>query len=111
MRPRADRGQAAGKTRKQEAGGLDRDIVQVEKIPAARPSRGLPGEHRIGGEKRREHDDVAEQEDPEAVADNNALRGWIGVVEKRAGMAVRFLASAVAIICACLKGRQETAST
>ena len=83
MRPRADRGQAAGEARKQEAGGLDRDIVQVEKIFAARPSRGLSGEHRIGGEKRREHDDVAEQEDPEAVADDDALRGRIRVIESR----------------------------
>src|SRR3984957_2259872 len=100
MRPRADRGQAAGKTRKQEAGGLDRDIVQVEKIPAARPTRGLPGEHRIGGEKRREHDDVAEQEDPETVTDDDTLRGWICVIEKRPGraMAMALLASAVAVV-------------
>ena len=80
MGPRADRGQAAGETRKQEAGGLDRDIVQVEQIFAARPSRGLAGEHRIGGEKRREHNDVAEQEDPEAVADNDALRCRVVVI-------------------------------
>src|ERR1700722_20545068 len=43
MRSRADGGQAAGEARKQEASGLDRDVVQVEQILAARPSCGLSG--------------------------------------------------------------------
>src|SRR6202020_2639858 len=111
MRPRADRGQAAGETRKQEAGGLDRDIVQVEQIPAARPSRGLAGEHRIGGEKRREHNDVAEEKDPEAIADNDALRCRVGVIQSDCGRAPRLLAPAVAVVRACLKGRHERPST
>ena len=54
--------------------GLDRDIAQVEQLVAARAARGLPVQHGVGGEERREHDDVAEQEDPEAVADDDALR-------------------------------------
>ena len=39
---RADAGQAAGEAREQQAGGLDRDIVQIEELPPARarpPSR------------------------------------------------------------------------
>src|SRR6202020_1036893 len=110
MRPRADRGQAAGETRKQEAGGLDRDIVQVEQIPAARPSRGLAGEHRIGGEKRREHNDVAEEKDPEAIADNDAFRYRVGVIQSDCGRAPRLLAPAVAVVRARLRGRHERAS-
>src|ERR1700722_16484911 len=111
VRPGADGGQAAGETRQQEAPGLDRDIMQIEQILAARPACGLSREHSIGGEERREHDDVAEQEDPKAVADNNALRCRVGVIQNNRGRAPRLLAPAVAVVCACLKGRHERAST
>ena len=42
VRARADRGDAAGEARDQQAGGLESDIVQVEQIrcpPGRRPSR------------------------------------------------------------------------
>src|SRR5215468_10581759 len=37
-------------------------------------------QHRVSREQRREHDDVAEQEDPEAVSDDNALGRWAAVL-------------------------------
>jgi hypothetical protein len=48
-------------------------VKEIEQILPARPARRLGGQHGIGREERREHDDVAEQEDPEAVADDDAL--------------------------------------
>ena len=39
------------------------------------PPAVLPDKHRIGREQRREHDDVAEDEDPEPVSDDDARRG------------------------------------
>ena len=50
------------------------DVAQVEQLPPARPARRLPDQHRVGREKGGEHDDVAEQENPEAIADDDALR-------------------------------------
>ena len=65
-------------------------------------------QHRIGGEERREHHDVAEQEDPEAVADDDALRGGARVVENRRGRGrAAPLAPTVAVVRACLEGRHE----
>ena len=49
------------------------DIAQIEQIPPARAARGRIHQHRVGREERGEHDDVAEQEDPEAVANDDAL--------------------------------------
>src|ERR1700722_10501705 len=66
--------QAAGKAGKQQASGLDRGVVEVEQLMAAWATRGRTGQYRVGGEEGRKHDDVAEQEDPEAVADNDTLR-------------------------------------
>ena len=66
---------AAGEAREQEAGSLERDVGEVEQVLAARAASGLVGQHGVGGEERREHHDVAEQEDPEAVADEDPLRG------------------------------------
>ena len=51
-----------------------RDIAEIEQLASARPARGRVRQHRIAREERREHDDVAEQEDPEAVADDDPLR-------------------------------------
>ena len=59
----------------------NRDDVEVKQIPTARPAGGLVHQHRIGGEERRKHHDVAEQEDPEAVADNDALLGEFGELD------------------------------
>src|ERR1700730_6268997 len=38
------------------------------------PPGRVAGQHRIGGEEGGEHDDVAQQENPEAVAGDDALR-------------------------------------
>src|ERR1700721_3380 len=73
--------------------------------------RALPGGHRIGGEKRRKHNDVAEEKDPEAIADNDALRCRVGVIQSDCGRTPRLPAPAVAGVRACLKGRHERAST
>src|SRR6266571_4497014 len=70
----ADACDAAGEAREEQAGRLDPGVAQVEQLPPARPARRLPDQHRVGGEKRGEHDDVAEQENPEAVTDYDALR-------------------------------------
>ena len=74
MRSGADAGEAAGEAREQQAGRLDRDVPQVEQLAAARSACRVADQHRVGREEGREHDDVAEQEDPEAVADDDALR-------------------------------------
>ena len=54
-------------------GGLQRDDVEMKQILSARAARRLDGQHRISGEKRRENYDVAEQEDPKTIADDDAL--------------------------------------
>src|SRR5258708_22309075 len=74
MRVGADACEAAGEAREEQAPRLDPGIAQVEQLPPARPARGLPDQHRVGREKGREHDDVAEQENPKAVTDNDPLR-------------------------------------
>ena len=53
--------------------GLDRDIAQVEQLVRRSVRPPSARQHRIGREEGREHDDVAEQEDPEAVAGDDAL--------------------------------------
>ena len=73
-RLRADAGEAAEHGRQQQAGGLEGDCRQVEQVAAARAAGGGVGEHRVAREQRREQDDVADQEDPEAVGDDDALR-------------------------------------
>src|SRR5260370_8492789 len=70
----ADACDAAGEAREEQAGRLDPGVAQVEQLPPARPTRRLPDQPRVGGEKRGEHDDVAEQENPEAVTDDDTLR-------------------------------------
>src|SRR5262249_7149887 len=46
---------------------------------------GLTGQDRVGGKERGEHDDVADEEDPEAVGRDDALRSnrELGVLESR----------------------------
>src|SRR5262249_37719313 len=50
-----------------------------------RAAGGLAGQNRVGGKERGEHDDVAEQEDPEAVGRDDAFRGnhALGMLESR----------------------------
>ena len=52
----------------------DRDVLEIEQLRAVRAAGGLPRQHRIGREEAGEHHDVAEQEDPEAVAGHDPLR-------------------------------------
>ena len=66
-------GDAAREARQQEEGGLERDDMEMEQLPAARAASRLVHQDGVGGEERREHHNVAEQEDPEPVADNDAL--------------------------------------
>src|SRR5215471_6418873 len=42
---------------------------------SARSAGGIAPQDRKGGEQRREHDHVAEDEDPEPISDDDALRG------------------------------------
>ena len=46
---------------------------QVEELPRARAARRRMRQHRIGGKEAGEQDEVGEQEDPEAVAGDDAL--------------------------------------
>ncbi len=55
-------------------GRLDRGVAQVEQLCSARPARRFSDQHRVCREERGEHDDVAQQEYPEAKADDNAFR-------------------------------------
>src|SRR3984957_1106825 len=49
-------------------------MAQLEQFSAGRSSGGLSGQHRVGGEQSREHDDVGKQEDPKSVADDDSHR-------------------------------------
>src|SRR5260370_14176306 len=49
-------------------------MAQLEQVAAGRSAGGLSGQHRVGGEQCREHDDVAQQEDPKPVSDDDAYR-------------------------------------
>ena len=54
---------------------VDRDEASAETTAAGiRAAGGRVREHGEGREQRRKHDDIAEQEDPEAVADDDPLR-------------------------------------
>ena len=77
-------GEAAGKARCQQAGGLDRDIAQIEQLArrSVRPPSARAARHRL--RRSREHHHVAEQEDPEAVAGNDPLRRRAVVHGRRA---------------------------
>ena len=61
--------------REQQAHRLDEDIAEIEQLGPGRSAGGVARQHRIGREQPREHDDVAEDEDPEAVGDDDARRG------------------------------------
>src|SRR5262249_56074506 len=44
-------------------------------VGGGRAARGIAPQDRKGREQRREHDDVAKDEDPEPISDDDALRG------------------------------------
>ena len=73
MGARADAGHPTGEARQQEERGLECNDVEMKQIPAARAPSRLVHQHGVGGEERREHHDAAEQEDPEPIADDDAL--------------------------------------
>jgi hypothetical protein len=53
---------------------LDASRHAVSMFRAGRPTRGLADQNGVGRKEGGEHDDVAEQEDPEAVADHDPFR-------------------------------------
>src|SRR6478752_6265006 len=73
--PRANRQghHSAGVARGEKAGSFDRNAALVEQLHATWPARGRVSEHRVSGEDRREHHDIAQEEYPEAVANHNPL--------------------------------------
>src|SRR5450631_2344543 len=83
--PRADRQrhQSAGVARCQKAGGFDRNAALVEQLHATRAAGGRMREQHVSGKERREHDDVAQEEDPEAVANHDPLCGGTGFAGTR----------------------------
>ncbi len=72
------RHQSAGVTRGKEAGRFDGDACLAEQLHAARPAVSRARQHGIGRKQRREHHDVAQQEDPEAEGDDDWLRRRAG---------------------------------
>jgi hypothetical protein len=76
--PRIDRQRhhPARVARGEQTSGLDRDADLIEQLRAGRTARSRMHEHCVGGKERREHHDVAEEEDPEAVGNNDPL--WRG---------------------------------
>src|SRR5208283_3464973 len=74
-------------TRDEQDRRLEPDIAQVEQLPTAWSPCGVPDQHRIGGEEGGEHDDVAQQENPEAVTGDNALRYQLAGCVSQPGLA------------------------
>src|SRR4051794_12506447 len=72
---------AARETRQQQADSLDRDVPLLEYLRTLRAAGGLVGQHRIGRKEAREHHDVGEQEDPEAIGGHDALRRGSGMLD------------------------------
>ena len=84
-----DHGEAADEARQQQERRLDRDRLQVEELERPGAAGGRVRQHRVGRVEGREHHEVAEQEDPEAVGGDDALR-------RRAAVAVGRLRRACA---------------
>src|SRR5262249_51492586 len=70
-----ERPEPTGIARDQQTHGHQEDVTNVEQVGAGRSAGGIAGQDRIGGEQRRKHDDVAEDEDPEPVGDDDSLGG------------------------------------
>src|ERR1700722_1405268 len=68
-----ERHQSAGVARDEQAGGFDCDRALIEQLGAGRTTCRGVHEYRVARKERGEHDDVAQQEDPEAVSDHNPL--------------------------------------
>src|SRR6516164_919999 len=61
--------------RDQQTHRLDEDVAEIEELGSGRSAGGIAPQDRKGGEQRREHDRVAEDEDPEPISDDDPLRG------------------------------------
>jgi hypothetical protein len=59
--------------RQQQTYRLDEDPVQIEQLGSGRSAGGIAPQDCVGRKQRREHDHVAEDEDPEPVSDDDAL--------------------------------------
>ena len=83
--PRIDRQRhhPARVARGKQTSGLDRDADLIEQLRAGRTARSRMHEHCVGGKKRREHHDVAEEEDPEAVGNHDPLWRRTGLAGAR----------------------------
>src|SRR5882757_7603596 len=79
--PRADsqRHHSTGVARREKAAGFDRNAALVEQLHATWAASGRVREHRVGGKDRRKHHDVAQEEDPEAVANHDPLCSGTGL--------------------------------
>ena len=75
--------QSAGVARPEKATGFDRNAALVEELHAARTACGRMREHRVSGKDRRKHHDVAQQEDPEAVANHDPFCSGTGLTRTR----------------------------
>src|SRR5262249_27085533 len=59
--------------RQQQAHRFDENIAEVEKLVRGWPAGGIAGQDRIGRKQRREHDHVAEDENPESIGNDDSL--------------------------------------
>src|SRR5215203_3938498 len=65
--------EAACEAREEKAGRLRSRVREVEELRGLGTARRVRSQYRIGGKERREHDNVAEQENPEAETYDDAL--------------------------------------
>src|SRR6266478_4686239 len=86
---------AAPSTKVKKAAGFDRDAALAEQLHATRTAGGRVIEHRVSGEERREHDDIAQEEYPEAVANHDPLGRRTGL----AGIRPRFVTDLTLVNC------------
>src|SRR5258705_91916 len=82
-RPKRQGHQSAGLARCKKAAGFDRDAALVEQLHTTRTAGGRVREHPVSGEERREHDDIAQEEYPEAVSHHDPLGSGTGLAGTR----------------------------
>src|SRR5262249_62190110 len=67
------RSDPASIARQQQTHRLDKNVTEIEQLGSGRSAGGIAGQDRIGREQRREHDYVAEDENPESISDDDSL--------------------------------------
>ena len=82
-----DHRQAANEARQQQERRLGRDRLQVEELERPGSARGRVRQHRVGRIEAREHHEVGQEEDPEPVGGDDALRRRSAVAVGRKGRA------------------------